>query len=57
MHNIMDPRHGSLPGDKSDNHGHVRSYSPTARALRDIAFGSVSHGFLALEMGKILTIF
>lgn len=37
----MDARHGSLPED-THNYPHLHADSATARALRDIAFGSVS---------------
>lgn len=45
--NIMDARHGSFPEGKNSIH----SDSPTARALRDIAFGSVSF-IIDLELKK-----
>lgn len=38
----MDARHGSFPEDRANDRGRLLSDSPTARALRDIAFGSVS---------------
>lgn len=38
----MDARHGSFPEDKIKDRGRLLSDSPTTRALRDIAFGSVS---------------
>jgi hypothetical protein len=43
----MDARHGGFLEDKANVQGHLHSDSPTARALRDIAFGSVSPGLLS----------
>lgn len=52
----MDARHGSFPEDSSNDQCRIRSDSTMARALRDIAFGSVSLTVIVERRAVLMTL-